>query len=91
METNIGHEEMKDLITLYTKNVPFTFIRDIYQLRDGIAYQVRYGIAMRSLSGPIVAEIIMAGLKNSIFPKLNSYLGFWKGYVDATLIAINER
>ena len=76
METNIGHEEMKDLITLYTKNVPFTFIRDIYQLRDGIAYQVRYGIAMRSLSGPIIAEIIMTGLNNSIFPKLNSYLGF---------------
>ena len=29
--TNIGCKEMKDLITFYTKNVPFTFNKEIYQ------------------------------------------------------------
>ena len=34
--TNIGRKEMKDLITLCTKNVPFTFGNEIYQQRDGV-------------------------------------------------------
>ena len=80
--TNIGRKEMKDLITLCTKNVPFTFNNEIYQQRDGVA--------MGSPLGPILAGIIMVELENSIVPKLNSHLQFWKRYVDDTLTIVKE-
>ena len=66
--TNIGRKEMKDLITLCTKNVPFTFNNEIHQQRDGVA--------MRYPLGPVFAGIIMVELENSIVPKLNSHLLF---------------
>ena len=64
--TNIGRKEMKNLITLCTKNVPFTFYNEIYQQRDGVA--------MGSALGPVLVEIIMAEPENSIVPKLNNHL-----------------
>ena len=73
---------MKDLITLSTKNVPFTFNNEIYQQRDGVA--------MGSPLGPVLAGIIMVELENSIVPKLNSHLQFWKRYVDDTLTIVKE-
>ena len=73
---------MKDLITLCTKNVPFTFNNEIYQQRDDVA--------MRSPLGPVLAEIIMVELENSIVSKLNSHLQFWKRYVDDTLTIFKE-
>ena len=75
--TNIGRKEMKDLITLFTKNVLFTFNNDMYQQRNGVA--------MGSPLGPAFAGIIMVELENSIVSELNSYLRFWKRYVDDTL------
>ena len=42
---------MKDLITLCTNNVRFTFNNEIYQQSDGIA--------MGSPLGPVLAGIIM--------------------------------
>ena len=66
--TNIGRKEVKDLITLCTKNVPFTFNSEIYQQRDGVA--------MGSLLGPVLAGIIMVELENSIAPKSNGHLQF---------------
>ena len=63
---NIGRKEMKDLITFYTKNVPFTFNKEIYQQRDGVA--------MGFPLGPVLSGIIMVELENSIFRKLNSNL-----------------
>ena len=80
--TNIGRKEMKDLITLCTKNVPFTFNNEIYQQRDGVA--------MGSPLGPVLAGIIMVELENSIVPKLNSHLQFWKRYVDDALTIVKE-
>ena len=82
IKTNIGCKEMKDLITICTKNVLFTFYNDIYQQRDGVA--------MGSLLGPVLAGIIMVELENSIVPKLNSHLRFWKRYVDDTLTIVKE-
>ena len=80
--TNIGRKETKDLITLCTKNVPFTFNNEIYQQRDGVA--------MGSPLRPVLAGIIMVKLENSIFSKLNSQLGFCKRYVDDTLTIVKE-
>ena len=48
---NIGCQEMKHFITLCTKNVLFTFNKNIYQQRDNIA--------KGSPLGPVLVEIIM--------------------------------
>ena len=64
--TNIGRKEMKDLISLCTKNVPFTFGNEIYQQRDGVA--------IGSPLELVLAETIMVELKKSIVPKLNNHL-----------------
>ena len=80
--TNIGLKERKDLITLCTKNVLFTFNNEIYQQRDSVA--------MGSPLGSLLAGITMVELENSIVPKLNSHLHFWKRYVDDTLTIVKE-
>ena len=80
--TNIGLKERKDLITLCTKNVLFTFNNEIYQQRDSVA--------MESPLGSLLAGITMVELENSIVPKLNSHLHFWKRYVDDTLTIVKE-
>ena len=78
--TNFGRKEMKDLITLCTKSVPFTFNNEI--LIDSLA--------MGSPLGLVLAGIIMVELENSIVPKLNSHLKFWKRYVDDALTIVKE-
>ena len=45
---------------------------------------------MGSPLGPVLGGIIMVELKNSIVPKLNSHLRFWKRYVDDTLTIAKE-
>ena len=80
--TNIVLKERKDLITLCTKNVLFTFNNEIYQQRDSVA--------MGSPLGSLLAGITMVELENSIVPKLNSHLHFWKRYVDDTLTIVKE-
>ena len=45
---------------------------------------------MRSPLGPALAGIIVVELGNSIVPKLNSHLKFWKRYVDDTLTIVKE-
>ena len=45
---------------------------------------------MRSPLGPVLAGIIMVEPENSIVPKLNSHLQFWKRYVDDTLTIVKE-
>ena len=72
---------MKDLITLRTENVPFTF-NDIHQHRDAVA--------MGSPLGPVLAGIVMVELENSIVPKLYSLLCLWKRYVNDTLTTVKE-
>ena len=80
--TNVGHKETKDLITFYTKNVSFTFSNGIYQQKDGVA--------IGSPLGPALAGIMLVELANSIAPKLNSHLCFWKLYVEDTLTIVKE-
>ena len=45
---------------------------------------------MGSPSGPVLARIIIVELENSIAPKLNSNLHFWKRCVDDTLTILKE-
>ena len=54
IETKISRKDMKNLLSLCTKNVHFTFGNNIYQQRDGIT--------MRSPLGTVLAEIFMVHL-----------------------------
>ena len=51
----ITNPEMKELLTLCTKNVYFTFDNQVYQQNDGVA--------MRSPLGPVLAGTIMVELE----------------------------
>ena len=79
--TNIGRKEMKDLITLCTKNVLFTFNNEIYQQRDGQQWQL--------LQDQFLQELSWLN-QRTILPELNSHLQFWKRYVDDTLTIVKE-
>ena len=59
------------------------------ELNNEISQQ-RDGVAMGSPLGPVLAGIIMVELENSIAPKLNSHLRFWKVYVVDTLTIVKE-
>ena len=54
-----------------------------------IIYQHRDSVAMGYPLGSILAGIIMVELENSIDPKLNSHLRFWK-HVDDNLTIVKE-
>ena len=51
----ITNPEMKELLTLCTKNVYFTFDNQVYQQNDGVA--------MRSPLGPVLAGTFMVELE----------------------------
>ena len=40
------------------------------------------GVAMDSPLGPVLANIFMIELENSLLPNLIKYITFWKRYVD---------
>ena len=80
--TDIGRKEMKDLLLLCKKNVPFTFENDMYQHIDGVA--------MGSPLGPVLAGIIMVELEKCLVPELKDHLCFWKRYVDNTSTFVKE-
>ena len=73
--TDIARSEMKEMLTLSTKNVHFTFNGDIYLQADGGA--------TGSPLGPVLAGIFMVHLERSLFP-----VSFWKRYVDDTITFI---
>ena len=77
LSTDIARSEMKEMLTLCTKNVHFTFNGDIYLQTDGVA--------MGSPLGPVLAGIFMVHLERYLVPVLKDQLSFWKRYVDDTI------
>ena len=75
--TNIILNELKELLLLCTKNVQFSFNRQFFLQKDGIA--------MGSLLGPIITGIFMVELEKSLLSKLSSYMTSWKSYMDDTI------
>ena len=67
---------MRDLILLCTKNVHFTFNNNIYKQTDRVA--------MGSPIGPVLADIIMVELENTMVPRLSNHFHFWRRHVDDT-------
>ena len=58
--TKFIKSEMKKLLTLCTKNVPFSFNNEIYIQTDGVA--------MGSPLGPVIANILMVELETTLVP-----------------------
>lgn len=71
---------MKNLLTLYTKNVNFSFNNVIFTWIDGVA--------MGSPLGPVLAVVFRAELEKNILPKLEYRMLPWQRYVDDTITAI---
>ena len=82
LTVNIDRKDMRDLILLCTKNVHFTFNKDISKQTDGVA--------MGSPLGPVLAGIIIVELENTMVPRISNHLHFWRRYVDDTFTFVKE-
>ena len=80
INTDIPKKEMRELLYLYTKNAHFTINNKKYLQVDGVA--------MGSPPGPVLANIFMVELKQSIIPTLSNNILLWKRYVDDTICFI---
>ena len=58
--------EINKLLTIYTKNVHFSFNNDIYVQIDGFA--------MGSPLGPVIANIFMVELESVVVSKLSDHV-----------------
>ena len=70
------------MLILCTKNVHFTFKSRTCVQTDSVA--------MASLLGLVLADIVMIELENSLLPKLTKYITFWKRYVDDTIYFVTK-
>ena len=77
INTQIIRPEMKELLTLCTKNVQFTFDNQVYQQNDGVA--------MGSPLGPVLAGIFMVELEKQIIPTLGNMVLNKKRFVEDTI------
>ena len=77
LDTSITKSEMKEMLTLCTKNVHFTYNWKIFVQTDGVA--------MGSPLGPVLADIFMTELEKTLLPDIYiRYIKFWRRYVDDT-------
>ena len=78
LETSITRCEMKEMLTLGTKNVHFTYNRKNFVQTNGLA--------MGSILGPVLAGIFMTELEKALLPDIYIlYINFWRRYVDDTI------
>ena len=71
---------MKKLLTLCTKNVHFSFNKEIYIQIDGVA--------MGSPLGPVMANIFTAELETTLVSKLEHPVQKWRRFVNNTLVYV---
>ena len=80
LQTFLTRSELKEILLLCTKKVPFSF--------NGKTYIQTDGVAMGSTLGPVLSDIFMIELEKSLLPELTSYMSYWKRYVDDTVCFI---
>ena len=73
---------MKKLLLICTKEVHFLF--------NGQTYQQIDGVAMGSPLGPVIANIFMSELEQTVIPTLSEDVSLWRRYVDDTFTFIRE-
>ena len=72
--TDILKQEIKELLIICAKNVPFTFNNETYIQADGLA--------MGPPLGPVLLNIFMLELETSVILNLSNKVKLWKRFVD---------
>ena len=72
---------MKKLL-MCTKEMHFTF--------DGKIYQQTDGVCMGSPLGPVLANVFMVHLEETIVPQLQDQMPTWRRYVDDTFTMVKK-
>ena len=75
--TDVPKKEMRELLYLCTGNAHFALNNKTYLQVDGVA--------MGSLLGPVLSNIVMVELKRNILPTLSNDISLWNRYVDEYL------
>ena len=76
ISTVLTNNEMKELLTLCTKNIHFTLNNEIYVQNDGITTGYP--------QGPILANVFMVELGNTLILRLYQHIRKWRHRVDDT-------
>ena len=82
VKTKLKRAELKELLEMCTKEMHFTF--------DGKVYQQTDGVCMGSPLGPVLANVFMVYLEETIVPKLQTSMPVWKRYVDDTFTLVKR-
>ena len=82
IKTKLKKEELRELLQICTKELHFTF--------DGKVYQQIDGVCMGSPLGPVLANVFMVHLEESIVPTIQPTLSVWKRYVDDTFTLVER-
>ena len=82
IETKLTREEMKELLVTCTKEMHFSF--------NGVIYRQINGVAMGSPLGPVIANVFMVELENTLVPQLEDSVSLWCRYVDDTFTFIKK-
>ena len=82
VKTKLKREELKSLLELCTKEMHFSF--------DGKLYKQVDGVCMGSPLGPVLANVFMVHLEESIAPKLKDIMPIWERYVDDTFTVVKK-
>jgi hypothetical protein len=82
IKTKLKKEELKELLGICTKELHFTF--------DGKIYRQTDGVCMGSPLGPVLANVFMVYLEETIAPKLQTSMPIWRRYVDDTFTLVKK-
>ena len=82
IKTKLRKEELRELLELCTKEMHFTFDDKIYQQTDGVC--------MGSPLGPVLANVFMVHLEETIVPQLQNEMPTWRRYVDDTFTVVKK-
>ena len=80
--TKITRQQMKKLLLICTKEMHFSFNGRMYQQIDGVA--------MGSPLGPVIANIFMSELEQTLVPTLSDDVSLWTRYVDDTFSFVRQ-
>ena len=82
IKTKLRKEELKTLLLLCTKGAHFTFEDQIYKQLDGVS--------MGSPLGPVLANVFMVHLEETLVPQQDNIMPLWLRYVDDTFTFIRK-
>ena len=82
ISTVLTKNEIKKLLIFCTKNVHFTLNNEIYVQNDGATIE--------SPLGPILANVLMVELENTLVPTLHQHVKKWRRYVGDTFAYVRN-